>query len=295
MTGEAGELLDGQGARLDQFLLAHALEYRSLEGHASESPQTYISIHVPTTELEAEENERWYRDSVKEALETNRAIFDSLPPGVHFLFVTTSEQMNEYAGRPIKQKGDNVQGLGYPHVVFFTPPGLREETDAHIETTAAAAVQEGLKHEASHNVVYNAYGQDKARTIPGWVHEGIAMAVCTDTLEPDFSKSWIRGVYEALKSSPTQPPTPEYLQTTQIPGRKTTVQYGYGQHFLGWLMRNANPQGSPLEQKRTLKTFLDNGFMGEGFDLDAAMQKTYGMSYSDAYTRFMEYLRENFE
>lgn len=284
--------------RLHRFLERHRSSYETIRIPLTRELPTNITLFIPKSELEGKEkdgNRVWYPDAVLSAIEKNRRIFGVVPPQLNYLFVETTEEYNDYYyadkwGQ--KAKGDRIKGsANFPDVICFTPQSLPNETNFEaaraINEAPSHYVRSVLDHESAHNWIAYKYG--KGTILPAWVGEGIPMTINHSPIESPFSQEYQQRLKDFLQRFPDVPPTNRALREAQ--STSTPFFYNYGQEFLTWLILRFGPENVPeLELKSELDRLLYNGIERGIFDPEKAIQKTYFISYKNAYKEFCRYL-----
>ncbi len=287
--------------RLQKYMEKHAARYRELQIDEVHGKKVRVKILVPLTELEGEKeqtNTGWYTGIVRSALEKNDTVFGTVPQEKTYLFVETTQDWNDYVGDDQsrrKTKGDRHHGLSGTDILCFTPPGMRNETNAEFgDRPASDYVRIVLDHETAHASIEAKYGELERR-FPNWISEGVPMLVCTDLAEP-VSPALARRMYGYFSEYPVSP-SDTILGTDRYEGRedKSPVMYTYGEQFLKWVVLHRGlPQAADREaSKAAVVPLLDRLAHSIGKpDFPGSFRDTFGMEYGEAYRGFVSYLKE---
>ena len=283
--------------RIQNFLKDQQNIYHKFEVYLDKPHSSHANIYVPQDEVVGEGmdgNRQFYEKVVSNALRDNGVIFGHLPAVANYVFVDTTEEYNRYFGKEYKKRGDRIKGSADGvNAICMTPKSYHTETNfdnsnsEHI--SPAKHLEELLLHETAHMCIEDKYGKILANNLPGWVKEGVPMVIGHVPVTNPYTKEWMSRLSAFLTSYPETPP-PNNILDAPTPDGRAPHSYNFGQEFLTWLICLNRKNIEDGTRKQLLDRFISNGVTGNYFDPDRAMQKTFFMSYKNAYKQFRQYL-----
>ncbi|MFH0772803.1 MAG: hypothetical protein V1922_00635 [bacterium] len=247
-----------------------------------------------------------YRSAYENAIKRNNTIFGHEVSRIEFVRVRTTDEYNQYRSMiesdvRIKQKGDGAQGSSIEDkivLIDYSTLGVESslfKDHGGDEESIKKNYQAIINHELAHTYTRKLWGE---RYNPKWFYEALGILVGPQRSR-DLMAEKLR-LKEGLSKIKGLVPDTEELCTPDANGK--IILYSYATSFTQWLFQQHTTDRIPFTEEdqpaeniykiERIKLFADIARqVGKGKSFDNGFMETFGISYQEAHTQFVDTLQ----